>query len=57
MILAENNKIIPKEWHHNPALTNSKHETVAMIMRKNGFTPPKEWIYDGNFDKLKNYLK
>ena len=40
MYLAMNNIIPPKEWEHNPIITDSLGDTVAMKFAKNNIIPP-----------------
>ena len=41
MILAYNGIIPPKEWEHDPKLTNKKDETVAIILLKKEIEVPE----------------
>ena len=43
MYLARYGVVPPKEWQHNPSLTNDNNETVAILLASNGIVPPKEW--------------
>lgn len=43
MLYAENHRIPPKYWYHNPLLVNNNIETVAIILINNMIKPPKEW--------------
>ena len=53
MWISERKEIPPKEWYHNPELTNSDNQTVAMLLVSRYIIPPKEWCYDPlkNFDE------
>lgn len=46
MILADKGITPPKEWHHNPTLSDEWGYTVAMTLSSKGITPPKEWLHD-----------
>ena len=55
MYLADNKrKKIPKQWQHDPTLTNKYKCTVAMFFAHNGIIPPKEWQHDPNMKEYKN---
>ena len=41
MIYARYGIISPKEWEHDPNLTNKNSYTVAMILAFKGIIPPK----------------
>jgi len=43
MILAYNGKVPPKEWYHDPSITNKNGCTVAMVLASKREIPPKEW--------------
>lgn len=45
MILALNKMEIPKEWRHDPYITNTNNCTVAMCYAFKGIIPPKEWYH------------
>jgi len=46
MILARNGIIPPKEWYHDPTLTNKNGYTVAEILIDNKIAPPGIWACD-----------
>lgn len=51
MFYAENQRIPPEYWQHNPLIINKYYETVATILIDNMILPPKEWehtIYESN---------
>ncbi len=43
MLLAYKSIIAPKEWHHDPNLTNKYGWTVAHYLADKGVIPSKEW--------------
>ena len=55
MLLAYNGILPPKEWCHDPSITDINKCTVAMILIRNGIIPPKEWIHDPNIKDKYNH--
>ena len=47
MILVYNEIIPPKEWIHDPNITNKNNKTVADILKEEHLPIPNEW-YDNN---------
>ena len=50
MFLANKGIIPPKEWLHNPNITNRYNETVSDLLKGSNIPVPNEW-YD---DKMKD---
>ena len=55
MILSEHrHNIPPKEWRHDPNITNNIGNTVAIILAKNMIIPPERWEHDPNIKNKNN---
>ncbi len=47
MLLASKGIVPPKEWYHDPKLTNNNNKTVEYYLNRNNITVPDKWKVNG----------